>query len=239
MATEVFNRFEKKYILTQTQYEELVKIIPQYMNGDVYNKDGKTYTICNLYLDTEDDSLIKTSLDKPVYKEKLRLRSYGKTPLDGTVFLEIKKKYKGLVNKRRTAMKLSEAYEYFESGKIPENPQLNSQVMKEIDYVSGRYDVRPKVFIAYDRFAFFQKEDDDFRLTLDTNIRSRRTDLKLESETDGELILEKGFWLMEAKASKTFPLWFARFLSENGIFEKSFSKYGTEYIRFVQKGSLQ
>lgn len=235
MATEVFNRFEKKYILTQNQYEKLIKILPEYMNSDVYNRDGKTYIICNLYLDTENDNLIKTSLDKPVYKEKLRLRSYGKTPLEGTVYLEIKKKYKGLVNKRRTAMKLSEAYEYFQSGKIPQNPELNSQVMKEIDYACGMYQVKPKVFIAYDRYAFFEKEDDDFRLTLDTNIRSRRNELKLEADTEGELLLEKGKWLMEAKANKTFPLWFANFLSQNKIFEASFSKYGTEYIRFVQK----
>jgi len=234
MALEVFNRKEIKYLLTTEQYEKLVKILPQYMNGDPYNKDGKPYTICNLYLDTEHNQLIQESLEKPVYKEKLRLRSYGQTPLDGTVYLEIKKKYKGLVNKRRTSLILEDAYKYIFDGVVVENPKINRQVLAEITYAQSRYHALPKAYIAYDRFAFFLKDDDDFRLTLDTNIRTRRDDLRLESEVYGEQLLQEGQWLMEAKASKGFPLWFARFLSENNIFAVSFSKYGNEYKRFVE-----
>ncbi len=233
MALEVFNRYEVKYLLTTEQFQKLLKIVPDYMNSDPYNKDGKTYSICNLYLDTENDDLICTSLEKPVYKEKLRLRSYGKTPLNGCVFLEIKKKYKGLVNKRRTFMTLEEAYSYLFDGVVPDNPKMNRQVMEEIKYAQSLYHAVPKAFISYDRFAFFEKEDDDFRLTVDTNIQTRRSDLRLDSDIYGEQLLEEGMWLMEAKASKTFPLWFSHFLSENGIYSCSFSKYGTEYKRFV------
>lgn len=239
MALEVFNRYEVKYLLSTEQFHKLVQIVPQYMNTDKYNQDGKPYTICNLYLDTEKDDLIRTSLEKPVYKEKLRLRSYGKTPLDGRVFLEIKKKFKGLVNKRRTSMTLEEAYRYLLDGEVPHNPKMNQQVMNEIIYAQSLYHAKPKAFISYDRFAFFEKEDDDFRLTVDTNIRTRRTDLRLDSDVYGEQLLEEGQWLMEAKASKTFPLWFARFLSENGIYACSFSKYGTEYTRFVKNQKKQ
>lgn len=237
MALEVFNRYEIKYILNTDQLQKLLKIIPQYMNADQYNQDGKPYKICNLYLDTENDDLIRTSLDKPIYKEKLRLRSYGKTPLEGRVFLEIKKKYKGLVNKRRTSMTLEEAYEYLFDGKVPENPKMNFQVMEEIKYAQSLYHAVPKAFISYDRFAFFEKEDDDFRLTVDTNIQTRREDLRLDSDVYGEQLLKEGEWLMEAKASKTFPLWFAHFLSENNIYACSFSKYGIEYKRFVAENT--
>lgn len=234
MAIEVFNRHEVKYLITSEQFEKLLKIIPEYMNADSYNENGKPYTICNLYLDTQNDELIIRSLEKPVYKEKLRLRSYGKVSLDERVFLEIKKKYKGLVNKRRTSMTLSDAYAYLFEGKVPEDNKMNRQVMDEIIYAQKMYQAVPKVFISYDRFAFFEKEDDDFRLTLDTNIQTRRTDLRLENDIYGEQLLQEGQWLMEAKANKSFPLWFSHFLSENNIFPVSFSKYGTEWTRFVQ-----
>lgn len=235
MALEVFNRYEIKYLLNSAQFQKLLKIVPEYMDPDPYNKNGETYTICNLYLDTENDDLIRASLEKPVYKEKLRLRSYGKTSLEGPVFLELKKKFDGLVNKRRTFMTLEEAYLYLMKGVVPENPKMNRQVMEEIKYAQSLYHAVPKVFISYERYAFFEKENDDFRLTIDTNIKTRRTDLRLDSDVYGESLLQEGLWLMEAKASKTFPLWFSHFLSENGIKSCSFSKYGTEYSRFVLK----
>lgn len=239
MAQEIFNRFEIKYFLTQSQYEKLRKILPEFMDSDVYNKNEKPYTICNLYLDTENDELIQTSLEKPVYKEKLRLRSYGRISLDETAYLEIKKKYKGIVNKRRTPIILSEAYAFFE-GKQPQTSSvLNHQVLDEIYYIQKRYHANPKVFISYERFAFYEKDNDDFRLTLDTNIISRRENLRLDSEIYGEKIIGKkgdeNIWLMEAKAEKAFPLWFSHFLSENKIFPISFSKYGTEFTNYIQK----
>jgi len=195
------------------------------------------YSICNLYLDTEGDELIRKSLEKPVFKEKIRLRSYGTVSLGDKVFLESKKKFQGIVNKRRTNCILEDAYKYFEEGTFPSAHQqpngkpvkINAQVMKEIDYIMHFYELKPKVFISYDRQAFFEKNNSDFRLTIDTNIQTRRTDLRLDSPAYGKQLLESGQWLMEAKAFKSFPLWFVRFLSERKIFQTSFSKYGTEY----------
>ena len=233
MAIEVFNRYELKYLLNQEQYEKLRNVIGNYMDCDFYNKNGKTYSICNIYLDTENDDLIRRSLESPVYKEKLRLRSYGKVSLSDTVYLEIKKKYRGIVNKRRTSFTLQEAYNYIQNGVLPVNEKTNWQVMNEIVYMQNRYHTVPKAFISYDRFAFFEKEDSDFRLTLDTNIQTRRTDVRLDHDVYGEQLLPEGVWLMEAKAYKAFPLWFSHFLSENKIYKTSFSKYGKEYTKFV------
>lgn len=232
MAIEVFNRTEIKYLLNDTQKNELEKLLAVYMNRDPYNKDGKTYSISNLYLDTPSDEMIIKSLEKPVYKEKLRLRSYGQIGLDDNCFLEIKKKFRGVVNKRRTTMTLAQAYEYFSNGTKPENTKMNQQVFNEIDYMMKFYRAVPKVFISYDRLAYFAKEDSDFRLTLDRNIQTRRTDLRLDSPAYGNQLLEEGQWLMEAKAFKAFPLWFVKFLSANRIYSSSFSKYGTEYTRY-------
>ncbi len=235
MAIEVFNRREIKYMLTDEDKDALLQIIGQYMDSDPYNKDGKPYSICNLYLDTTSDELIRKSLEKPAFKEKIRLRSYGTVGLDATVFLESKKKFDGVVNKRRTNFMLADAYKYFEDGTIPNNPgvKMNQQVMKEIDYIMKFYKLQPRVFISYDRLAFFEKNNSDFRLTIDRNIQTRRTDLRLDSPVYGTQLLPEGKWLMEAKAFKAFPLWFVHFLSSRKIFSSSFSKYGEEYRHYL------
>lgn len=240
MAIEVFNRTEIKYLLSDDDKNALLAIIGQYMNADPFNKDGKPYSISNLYLDTEADELIRKSLEKPAFKEKIRLRSYGQVPLDAKVFLESKKKYNGVVNKRRTNFILSDAYKYFETGEIAENAEakMNKQVMKEIDYIVHFYRLKPKVFISYDRLAFFEKEDSDFRLTIDRNIQTRREDLRLDSPAYGTQLLKPGEWLMEAKAFKAFPLWFAKFLSERKLFSTSFSKYGAEYKKYAESKKI-
>lgn len=235
MAIEVFNRCEIKYMLSDEDKRALLDIIFNYMDPDPFNKDDKPYSICNLYLDTQADELIRRSLEKPEFKEKIRLRSYGTVALTDKVFLESKKKFDSVVNKRRTTFILEDVYKYFESGQITDNPKMNHQVMKEIDYIMNFYQLKPKVFISYDRFAFFEKNNSDFRLTIDQNIQTRREDLRLDSPAYGQQILPPGKWLMEAKAFKAFPLWFVQFLSSRKIYATSFSKYGAEYKNYVKK----
>ena len=235
MAIEVFNRREIKYLISDEDKNALLNIISEYMDADLYNKDGKPYTICNIYLDTKADELIRKSLEKPAFKEKIRLRSYGQAALTDKVYLESKKKYDSVVNKRRTTFTLEDAYKYFESGIITDSPIMNHQVMREIDYIMNFYKLEPRVFISYDRLAFFEKNNSDFRLTIDRNIQTRREDLRLDSPIYGDQLLPEGKWLMEAKAFKSFPLWFVHFLSERKIFSTSFSKYGTEYKNYLNK----
>ena len=234
MAIEVFNRYEKKFLLTQSTYEKFVDMISEKMEADAYSKDGGFYRICNIYYDTPNDELIRKSIDGPVYKEKLRLRSYDTPELSDKVYLEIKKKYNGIVNKRRTTLTLKEAYDYLETGIRPEyKPYMNKQVLDELDYFINHYELVPKVFLSYDRRAYFDKNDRDFRLTFDTNIRCRREDVRLEAGSYGDLLLEDGVWLMEVKILKASPLWFTKILSELKVYPASFSKYGTEYKNMI------
>lgn len=242
MPIEVFNRTEMKYLITEEEKNKLLSLLGDYMDSDPYNTDGNTYPIYNLYLDTPSNELIIKSLEKPVYKEKIRLRSYGLVCSDDAVYLESKKKYDSVVYKRRTSIKLKDAYSYFENKNLQSvinQSKINKQVLKEIDYIMNYYPLQPRVFISYDRLAFFEKNNSDFRLTLDTNIRTRRTDLRLDSNNDGIQLLPDGKWLMEAKAFKSFPLWFVHFLSENKIFSTSFSKYGTEYQLYRKENCLK
>lgn len=241
MAIEVFSRYEKKYLIDTKTYEYIIDKINDYMIPDKYSKNGEFYNIANIYYDTPDDALIRASIEKPVYKEKLRLRSYGVPELDDKVFLEIKKKYKGLVNKRRTKLRLYEAYALtIDSEKLELKDYMNAQVLKEIEYFLQIYDLYPKVYLAYDRRAYFAIDDSDFRVTFDTNIRSRREDVGLENGNHGELLIGNDVWLMEVKSSMAVPLWFTKILSDAKVYATSFSKYGTEYKKhLIKKNNLK
>ncbi|MFC5468986.1 polyphosphate polymerase domain-containing protein [Cohnella suwonensis] len=239
MAIEVFNRYESKYLMDSKSFYDLYNRLLDYMELDAYNKNDKFYSISNLYYDTEHDTLIRNSLAKPKYREKLRIRSYGVPEADAKVYLELKKKVFGLVNKRRTSLRLNEAYEFAGTGRTLElQPYMNKQVVREIEYFLGRYDLQPKVYLAYDRIAMFCKNNRDLRITFDTNIRSRRHDLKLEAGDYGDQLMERGQWLMEVKAEKTVPVWLSRMLSEQKMFRTSFSKYGNEFKKSLKSGEL-
>lgn len=93
----VFCRVEVKFMLTAAQYRALIPVLKQYMVPDDFFKS----TISNLYYDTPDFRLIRTSLAKPRYKEKLRLRCYNVPAEESQSFVEIKKKVDGVVYKRR------------------------------------------------------------------------------------------------------------------------------------------
>lgn len=237
---EVFSRVEHKYIIDNDTYKYLREKMSKYMYEDGYSTNGGFYTICNIYYDTDTDMLIRNSLDKPLYKEKLRLRSYGQAEPDTKVFLEIKKKYKGVVNKRRTVLKLSEAYKFLDTYEKPEIKEyMNGQVVNELAYFMQLYKPVPKVFLAYDRAALFGKDDPELRITFDTNIRTRRENLRLDSEVEGKQLLDKGCWLMEIKVANGYPDWLLKLLEERNIRKQSFSKYGTEYKGYLRDNDFK
>ncbi|MDO5311376.1 MAG: polyphosphate polymerase domain-containing protein [Clostridia bacterium] len=234
MAIEVFNRYEHKYMLDYETFQVVREVMDEHMELDSHNKDYEPYTIANIYYDTADDYLIRKSLSKPVYKEKLRLRSYGVPKRTEKVFLEIKKKFDGIVNKRRTSLLLYEAYDFLDSGTPPESkPYMNAQVLKELTYFMKLYDLEPKLYLAYDRIAYFERGNPDLRISFDMNIRSRRYDLQLEKGDFGEALLPGDTYLMEIKTSLAKPLWLTNMLTELNIKRRSFSKYGTEFKQYI------
>lgn len=235
MAIEVFNRFEKKYFMNTETYYRVSKELEKYMELDPYSEVGTGYTISNIYYDTEDNLLIRRSLSKPKYKEKLRLRSYGVPDNDGKVFLEIKKKFNNIVNKRRTILELDEAYEFLETGAVPEYKEyMNKQVISEIEFFLKNYTLKPAAFIAYDRVAYFENGNPDLRISFDTNIRTRRNDLRLEHGDYGRQLLDnENLWLMEIKTGIAMPIWLTEILSSNYIMPCGFSKYGIDYKKSI------
>lgn len=230
MELQTFKRYEKKFLLDKRQYQLLLKSLDGYMCLDGHCKDG-AYRICNIYFDTPDNEVLRRSAAKPYYKEKLRLRSYG-TPAsdDDTVFLELKKKIGGIVNKRRAALTYGQAKEYLRSGAKPEDMSYTDrQVLSEIDWFIKNNPVLPYACVSYDRTAMFGADDKSLRLTLDSNLQARRSDLSLAHGGCGHLLLPKDTWLMEIKISGAIPLRLAQILSELEIYSQSFSKIGAEY----------
>lgn len=226
MAQFVFNRYEKKYLIPPDIYEEFYSRVLEYMTEDDYG----LYNIRNIYYDTQNDQLIRTSIEKPIYKEKFRVRSYGAPTDDTKIFLEIKKKYDGIVNKRRISVKYADAMKMLEAGNVD---TTKGQIHKEIDYFIKHYGIIPKRYIAYDRRALFGKEDSEFRVTFDENIRSRTHNLTLKDDTETESLLPEGVRLMEVKIPGAMPLFFSKLLSQYNIKPVSFSKYGNFYKREI------
>lgn len=220
MYDKIFKRVEQKYLIKEDDYKKLFALINPYLEKDKYFKSN----IHNIYFDTKDNDLIINSIEKPIYKDKLRIRSYGTPKMSDTIFFEIKNKYKGTVGKRRVCMTLEEFYNYLEKGIFDQD----NQIMKEIDYFIKYYKLVPKIFIAYDRLSYKAKED-DLRVTFDFNLRSRRNHLNLEYGDKGDNFFSENYIIMEIKTLGSLPLWFTHSLSKLKIYPSSFSKYGNIY----------
>lgn len=231
MAIRVFKRYEKKYLVSEEQLKAMLPEIEQYMDADAYSTDGKRYSIYNIYYDTENYDLIRKSMDRPYYKEKFRLRAYE--PFgdgDRRVYMEMKKKIGGVVSKRRTAAKLSDAVEFIENGVRPETKKpVEKQVLNEMEYFMSLNALKNALFISYERMAFFGKEDKELRVTFDCRINARKERV-FSDDTEGNVsLLEDGKYIMEVKVSDAIPYWLTELMTRHGVRKVSFSKYGTAY----------
>lgn len=224
----IFKRYEIKYMLTIEQKEKVLDAMKPYMQLDKYGRS----TIRNIYYDTDTYLLVRRSIEKPVYKEKLRIRSYRQNSTSNSpVFVELKKKYKGIVYKRRISLPEAEAVNWLMQ---KEHCQNYTQIAKEIDYFIDYYKtLRPVVFLSYEREAYFEKNGGDFRVTFDDNIFVRQDDVSLTSNVYGTAILPPGVVLMEIKCSGGIPIWMTEVLSKERIYKTSFSKYGTAYSNII------
>ncbi len=223
-----FKRYEKKYRLTREQQRIILNGMREHMQADKFGQ----YTICNIYYDTDDWQLIRTSIEKPVYKEKLRVRSYGVPGDKDKVFVELKKKYDGVVYKRRITTAPGTANAFLSGDAVGGD---FGQIGREIEWFQSFYETKPKVFIGYDRLAFAGTEQPELRITFDTDLRFRTDELDLRLGDHGALILPHDEVLMEIKIPGVCPLWLSELLSEAGAFPSSFSKIGCCYKNNILK----
>lgn len=221
---EVFRRIEKKYIVDEPTYEKLIKKLDGHFVKDRYYKS----TICNIYYDTPSHQLVRNSIEKPVYKEKLRVRSYGVPNDEDMVFVELKKKYKGVVYKRRIEMTLAQTRDFFAGKDVPhDNPQIENELKYFLKFYEG---IAPAMYLSYDRLAYCGAEDPSLRLTFDTHILYREEQKELDKGIWGKELLPAGVRVMEIKIPNAMPLWLSAILDELEIYPALFSKYGTAYL---------
>lgn len=228
----IFERVEKKYLLTETQYREISPLLQSHMQADPFAHS----LIHNLYFDTPNYQLIRTSLEKPVYKEKLRIRSYGVPKGDSEVFVELKKKYQGVVYKRRISLDYASAIAFLCYGVPITCKEL--QILKEIQYFLDYYGpLQPAMVVSYERDSFFCPNDQDLRITFDSQLLYRDYDLNLTQGVYGQSLFQEKVYLMELKCYGAMPLWLSQLLNTCEVYPHSFSKYGKAYENMVGKQS--
>ena len=230
----IFERSEIKYLVNDFQRAALLSAMKDFLEPDPHGES----TICNVYYDTPDFRLIRHSLERPVYKEKLRIRSYGPAKPGQKIFLEMKKKFDGVVYKRRISLPLAQAEAFLagetaltgEGGVMEEASWGDRQIARELEYFRSFYGtLEPAVHLCYDRSAYFAKDDPDFRITFDRNIRWESENLSLKAEPAGARILPAGQSIMEIKTAGAIPLQLARLIGRLRIPKASLSKYGKAY----------
>ena len=220
----VMQRYEMKYLLTPEQTAFIKERLKGRMVADKY---GLT-SIASLYYDTPDYRLIRASIEKPPFKEKIRLRSYGIATNTSPVFLELKRKTDRIVYKRRVSTVIPNVEAFFRGdGEIC----ADGQIAREITYFRDYYrDLAPACLIIYDRIAYYEP-DGDLRLTIDHDPRYRIKDLDLTTSMQGTSLLDEGCTILEIKVQQAMPLWLSAILAEGKIYKTSFSKYGEAYKR--------
>ncbi len=251
MANEMkFKRYEVKFKITRSQYENLQDELREHMIPDEHGRS----TILSLYFDTPDYRLIRKSMEHPDYKEKLRLRSYGVVEEGQPVFLELKKKYDKVVYKRRIEMTETGAVDFcrqasgeqytawnhrlHDQAESDANAETESysdrQIKKEIRYALQFYpNLKPRMLLSYEREAWYEKGNHDFRITFDQNLLWRETDLDLHTGVFGKQIIPEDEIIMEVKTGMGIPLWLTEILTREKIYKTSFSKYATAYRQKV------
>ena len=229
MENNIFQRREIKFLVDARQRAILEQAFRGRMAPDPHGES----TICNIYYDTPDYRLVRASMEKPVYKEKLRMRSYGRVSSEDSVFLELKKKYKGVVYKRRIELAERDARSYMEG--IRDLPE-DSQIGREIDYFRNFYQgIRPAVYLCYDRSPWFSTEDPNLRATFDKRIRFRTEDMTLTAAPGGQHLLLPHQSLFEVKTADAIPLWLVEALEAGEVRQASFSKYGEAYLSILRE----
>ena len=216
---ETFRRFEKKYLLNASQYEEVMRKIEPYVKPDKFFAAD----ISSIYYDTDRYELIRRSIEKPEYKEKLRIRSYKDADETDEVFVEFKKKLDGIVYKRRTKAVCKDLLE-----DIRHSCFKDDQVGNEIRYALSYYGkLNPKFYIGCTRTSYVARDDENLRITFDRDIRYRTKNLSLRKDRNDKSVTEDT--VMELKVKDAMPLWLTKILDECEAYPRGFSKVGMAF----------
>lgn len=233
MTQEIFKRYELKFLLTRAEHEALRTAIMPRMAYDTYGDSEGKYNIVTLYYESRDKTVYFETMNRLRFRQKLRLRVYDEADLSSDAFIEIKQKFRNVVNKRRTLIPLEEAYqvlaEPYEEGVIESVNASNQQILREALHFKELYKLNPATVVSYDRQAFsgVLEGEQDLRVTFDYNLMCRSENLGLENGPKGLPFVEDDIVILEVKVSNSVPFWLSRLLSEFNFVRQGFSKFCT------------
>lgn len=228
MTQEIINRQEYKYIVTRETYYKLVESLKRKLQADTHGNSEGLYTVFSLYYDTENDGFFHETINDHPFRQKLRLRSYQSLRPNCLAFLEIKKKYRKFVNKRRIPLNLEGALSLLNGERSVDyfKPfDLNHQIIQEIIFLRDYYSLRAKVMVHYQRQAFIGSDDSNLRVTFDWDLRKWDVPFSLEEMSNGDQFFPNGYLVLEVKTSNCLPLWLSRLLSDLHCYKQRYSKY--------------
>lgn len=221
-----FKRIETKFIITQELFDQLQEQFAPYMEADAYAYSS----ITNIYFDNPDFQMIQDATNKLNGREKIRMRTYASQPdAQSEAFLEIKKKENEVGYKYRVTSTAEKVLNFVQTGQMDE-PLADQNVSREMNILLERYgQIQPKMHIAYSRYSMKGINDDQIRITFDSNLRFRHQDVHLGTSALDQSLVEAGEMIMEIKVPGDYPDWLAEILDGHGLVNQSFSKYGVAY----------
>jgi hypothetical protein len=232
VSKQLFTRYELKYLITFDTYRTLADTLIPYMQYDPFGDKQGRYSIFSLYFDSPDRKIYYETMNRAAFRQKLRLRIYNSASIDDSAYFEVKQKFKNVVNKRRTAIQLSDAYRFIEKradvSDLENYSASNKQVLKEIRSFRDVYRLAPAVIVGYDRQAFHGIDDTDLRITFDYHLTCRNDNYRLENGMhNGAYFVPPNLVVLEVKVKHSVPLWLTKLLSEFRCPLRSVSKFCT------------
>lgn len=231
-------------MLTQAEYRALREAILPYMTYDTYGDPHGKYNIVSLYYESDDKVIYHETMNKLRFRQKLRLRVYDQVTTEDNSFIEIKQKFKNVVNKRRSILPLKDAYRVlsapYDESLIQSSNASNAQILREALHFKELYALKPATVVSYDRQAFsgVAENEQDLRVTFDYNLMCRAEDLALENGPEGIHFVDEDLVILEVKVSNSVPFWLSRILSDFNFTRQGFSKFCTSIDLLEELGSL-
>jgi hypothetical protein len=220
------SRYECKYLVLEAWVPEIRRIIGPFVRPDRFAPQaGGMYRISSLYLDSPDLQLLRMAREGWSERMKLRARTYSERQED-PVFLEVKRRFNGVVHKTRARLARAEVRAPLRSHAWGAPARSGPSELRQFVHLAQHFAVRPVRHVRYLREAYESRGGEPVRVTFDRA-------LEQAEGRDGELSPDGSRWrplglegvVLELKFTGGFPLWMGALVARFELERRSISKY--------------
>jgi VTC domain len=223
-----FNRYELKYVVKVDKLANIRRSLEGRLEPDRFATNGK-YVLTSLYYDSPDLVCFWAKVDGESRRRKVRIRVYeSREPLnlESPVYVEIKQRVNRTTQKRRLKATYGEALQLCSGVRLDRDDVRDQRVADEVFDLAHRFDLRPTAITSYQREAWEGGwMDRGVRVTFDTDLRSRTSQLDLSSRTAGTTLMPPGLAIVEIKVNERVPGWLVRTVAMHDMRVETISKY--------------